>query len=162
VDKVDLEFGALSLSEAESIARWRYSGDWSVYDTPADQFESSAAYMADPRNGFFGVHQRGELIGFCSLGADGRVPGGSYDDSCVDCGAGMRPDLVGRGSGAAFLREAVSFLRSRSDGKPLRATIASWNERALRAAQQVGFEPRSTFTSPAGTEFTVLVLEGTE
>lgn len=58
--------------------------------------------MLNPQNGFAGVYRQTELLGFCSLGKDGQVVGGSYDESCVDVGAGMRPDLVGHGNGAVF------------------------------------------------------------
>jgi ribosomal-protein-alanine N-acetyltransferase len=159
VTELKLEFDRLTVMDAAVIADWRYADEWSTYDIPAVERESSVAYMADPANGYFAVRLRDELVGFCSVGADGQVPGGPYDGSAIDVGAGMRPDLVGRGEGAAFLHEVVAFLRSIHGDAALRATIASWNKRALRAAHAVGFEPRSTFLNPSGNEFTMLILE---
>lgn len=159
VTELNLEFDPLTVADAEVIAHWRYADEWSTYDIPAIERESSVAYMTDPANGYFAVRVRDELVGFCSVGADGQVPGGPYDSSAIDFGAGMRPDLVGRGQGAAFLHDVVAFLRSIHGDAALRATIASWNKRALRAAQTIGFEPRATFMNPSGSEFTMLILE---
>jgi hypothetical protein len=38
-------------------------------------------------------------------------------------------------------------------------TIASWNERAVRAAHGVGFRTIATFKTEQGVDFTVLVRE---
>jgi [ribosomal protein S18]-alanine N-acetyltransferase len=152
-------FEPLSPEDARAIARWRYPGRLAAYDIPEDELESSITYMTDRDNGFFGVHRGGQLIGFCSLGADGQVPGGMYDEAAVDVGAGMRPDLIGKGDGGSFLRDVMEFAMSVAGNHSLRATIASWNDQALRVARAVGFEPRGSFTSSNGSSYTILVLE---
>ncbi len=154
-----LKFHEPTAADAASIADWRYPDEWSLYDIPTAERESSIEYITDRANGFYAVHLGDQLIGFCSVGADGQIPGGPYDNSALDVGAGMRPDLIGQGGGAAFLHEVVAFLRSIHGDAALRATIASWNKRALRAAQAVGFEPRTTFTSREGVEYAVLIVE---
>jgi len=103
------------------------------------------------------VRRTGEFIGFCSFGEDGRVPGFDYDDSAVDVGAGMRPDLTGRGDGARFLTAILAFARDDLGCTNLRATIAAWNERALRAARAAGFEEQTRFETPDGRRFVVLL-----
>jgi ribosomal-protein-alanine N-acetyltransferase len=115
--------------------------------------------MLDPRNGFHGVHGSDGLVGFCSFGSDGRVPGGPYADDALDVGAGMDPALVGVGHGRAFLGAVVHYAKSNLNAGRLRATIASWNERALRASRSVGFRPISTFATKQGIDFTVLIRE---
>lgn len=152
-----LRFEPMSGIDAELVVHWRYEGELGAYDIPLAEADESVGYMTDPANGYFSVRRDDELIGFCSIGRDGQVPGGPYDDSAVDVGAGMRPDLVAKGDGAEFLREVMTFLRSASE-KPLRASIASWNQRALAAAQGAGFKSKQTFTSTSGIEYTVLLL----
>jgi len=154
-----LQIRPMTVADAEAVCRWRYEGELASYDIPPAEFVESVECMTDPGNGFFAVRRGNELIGFCSMGADGQVPGGPYDDSAVDVGAGMRPDIVGKRVGSQFLREVVTFLRSMAGDAPLRATIASWNGRALAAAQAAGFHSRQTFESPSGTQYTVLSLE---
>lgn len=159
-DLHSLAFRPLSRQEAESIATWRHSGQHAMYDIPHEARDTTISEMVDPANGFLGAFHEEILVGFCSLGSDGRVLGFAYDDSAADIGAGVRPDLIGQGGGVAFLTQAVQAISSRSGARDLRATIASWNVRALEAAKGVGFEEAATFVSSAGVDFTVLVRQG--
>jgi len=109
---MSLSFHALSQDDAKSIVQWHYDGPYSVYDTKVDQREVVSDDMLDSKKGFFGVYRDDELIGFFSLGSDGQVCGGTYDASAVDLGAGMRPDLVGHGNGAFFLKQVVHSAES--------------------------------------------------
>jgi RimJ/RimL family protein N-acetyltransferase len=154
---VNLTVRQLSHPDAESIVLWKYEGEYSVYNADHSQLTLSTDYILDPKNGFFGVYHDAELIGFCSVSQDGRVPGGSYDDSAVDLGAGMRPDLTGRGGGLQFLSAITDFAKSTAGQLGLRATIATWNQRAIRTAQRVGFSCHSRFAHPDGREFLILV-----
>lgn len=147
----------LSAADAEAISRWRYTGPHAVYDEPEGGEAGSARYKLDPANGFHAVVGPEGLVGFCSFGQDARVPGGMYDDDALDIGAGMDPALVGQGHGRAFLGAIVAHATTELQAGKLRATIACWNERALRAARSVGFEPVSTFRSQQGVEFTILL-----
>jgi [ribosomal protein S18]-alanine N-acetyltransferase len=151
-----LEVGLLSVAEAERIASWRYSGPYAVYDTPEERRADSVRYMLDPSNGFYAVRAAAELVGFCSFGVDVRVPGGSYDDGALDMGAGMDPGRIGQQLGCAFLGAAVDHGASQLNATTLRATIASWNHRALRAVHSVGFTPAAAFCTPRAIEFTIL------
>jgi ribosomal-protein-alanine N-acetyltransferase len=155
-----VKFRQLSALEAEAIIRWRYTDEYSVYDISDASMESSVKYMIDPGNRFFGAYEDEELVGFCSIGTDGQVPGGLYDRSAMDIGAGMRPDLVGKHGGGRFLRSVIEFVESETGGGNLRATIASWNERALRAVRAVGFIPQNTFIGSDGKQFTIVVRAG--
>jgi RimJ/RimL family protein N-acetyltransferase len=151
-----IKFRPLTREDAEQIAGWRYQGEYSLYDIPEEQRAAAIDYMTDPSSGYFGAHDDGALMAFVSMGPDGRVPGWSYDESALDVGAGVRPDLTGQGRGTSFLRRALAFAESRAGGVPLRATIASWNERALKATERNGFARVGSFVNPAGMSFTVL------
>ena len=107
-----MKFQKLSTLDAQTIAEWRYADEYSVYDIFDVAIESSVKYMIDPDSRFFGAYEDGKLVGFCSIGTDGQVRGGIYDESAVDIGAGMRPDLVGRHRGSLFLRSVVDFVES--------------------------------------------------
>lgn len=152
-----LTFQPLSRENAKAIVSRQYAGEYSTYNTPASERKSKTEYLLDPRNRFFAACRDAELEGFCSIGPDGQVGGGSYDESAVDLGAGMRPDLVGQGNGVSFLRAVLTFVESESGRLDLRATIASSNERALRAVRASGFADESTFTDHAGRQFTIML-----
>ena len=132
------------------MTAWQYAGEYSLYDPTGD----AALRPGDSRA--HSLFEDGELVGFCTFGDDGRVPGYDYDDSAVDVGAGRRPDRTGQGSGGDFLRAVVTFARTELGLSDLRATIAAWNLRALAAARAAGFENGPTFTAPDGHSFQVL------
>ena len=116
------------------------------------------ATTLDPANGFFAVLSGGELIGFRSFGPDGRVPGGAYDDSALDTGGGLRPELTGRGLGRSVIAAGLEFGRQRFAPDAFRVTVASFNTRALRVVTSLGFQRASSFTATAGERrFEILV-----
>lgn len=151
---LDLNVETILAADAEVISRWRYPGHYALYDGPL-----APEYLLDLRNGFRAVRGLAGLVGFCSFGVDGRVPGGNYEDDALDVGAGMDPALVGNGYGRAFLGAIVEYATRELNAVQLRATIASWNERALRAARSVGFRTISTFQTDQGSEFTIVLRE---
>lgn len=155
-----LTFSPLTEAEAREIARWQYKGPWDFYNAPPD--EGGHLAMMDPAYHYHAIRNAsGELIGYCCFGLDARVSGFDYDDDeALDVGAGLRPDLTGQGYGAAFLTAILEFGRRHFATRGFRATIASWNERALRMAARAGFQRGPRFVSPAGVEFTVLLHHG--
>ena len=84
---------ALSDSDREAIATWRYPGELAIYDPRGAAAELCAPDHVAPASA------DGTLLGYGSFGPEGQVPGGRYDASAIDLGMGLRPDLVGRGLG---------------------------------------------------------------
>lgn len=99
-----------------------------------------------------------ELIGYRCFGADGRVPGGSYDDSALDTAGGLRPSLTGRGLGRRAIQVGLDYGRERYRPRAFRVTVASFNERALRVVRSLGFAPTTRFTATTnGRSYQILV-----
>jgi [ribosomal protein S18]-alanine N-acetyltransferase len=120
--------------EGAAIGTWRYPAPYDIYnddhgttDDPAAATEALAIVEDD------------ELVGFCSFGADARVPGGTYRDGPVDLGIGMRPDLTGRGRGQHYLAAVIDHAQRALGAPTLRATVAEVNARALRLCERAGF-----------------------
>ncbi|HET6627532.1 MAG TPA: GNAT family protein [Nocardioidaceae bacterium] len=111
-----------------------------------------------PELGFHAVLGADELIGFRSFGADGRVPGWAYEDSALDTGGGLRPELVGNGLGRQVISAGLDFGRSQFKPPAFRVTVASFNARALRTVRSLGFERVARFVSTNDwRDFEVLV-----
>jgi ribosomal-protein-alanine N-acetyltransferase len=130
---------------------------------PAYDFTGAdPAYFTDPANGFHAlVDETGTLLGFRSFGPDGRVPGGSYDDSALDTGGGLRPDLTGLGTGLGRQAIATGLAYGREHLHPaaFRVTVAAFNARARHVVESLGFEHAATFNATTdGTEYDVLIL----
>lgn len=125
-----------SAADSEAVSRWRYADRWSVYDQRADD---------PPTSGRRAVVSAadGRLIGFYCLGDDARVPGLVADESVVDLGVGMAPEIVGRGHGEEFALIVLDDVRRRFPGASVRAVIQTWNTRSLTLARRLGFTESS-------------------
>jgi len=139
---------------AADIVTWRYPPPYDCYDmTGADP-----AFLTDPASGFFALVDGPRLIGFRSFGSDGQVPGGVYDESALDTGGGLRPELTGKGLGREAIQTGLAFGRARFSPPAFRVTIATFNLRAQRVVAALGFQKISSFqASTDGRSYEILV-----
>ena len=144
----------LTRAHAEDMCTWRYPAPYDVYDlTDADPDE-----LMDPALGFHALVAADRLVGFRSFGADGQVPGWAYDDAALDTGGGLRPELVGRGLGRQAIAAGLAYGRERIAPPAFRVTVATFNTRALRTVESLGFERVGRFAAATtGDGFEVLV-----
>ena len=143
----------MTLEHAAAICTWRYPEPYDCYDLDVQPSELLRRDL-----GFHAVLQGARLIGFRSFGPDGRVPGWEYDDSALDTGGGLRPDLTGRGMGRRVIAAGLAFGRSRYAPPAFRITVAAFNVRALRVVESLGFERIGEFDGALdGRRFVVLV-----
>jgi RimJ/RimL family protein N-acetyltransferase len=106
--------------------------------------------------------ESGELVGYFCVGEHARVPGGRYDAAAVDLGFGLRPDLAGSGCGASWARAVLAFVKEQQATPRVRATIATWNKRALSVAARIGFRQVGSFGGfrrGAAGHYVVLVVD---
>ena len=151
---MELRLVPLQPAHAAAICTWRYPAPYDCYDLTGADAEEIAA----PSAGFFAVLHEAELIGFRSFGPDGRVPGWAYDDAALDTGGALRPDLTGQGLGRTVITAGLAFGRERFDPPAFRVTVASFNVRALRVVESLGFERIGRFDAARdGRSFEVLV-----
>jgi len=145
---------AMTPDYAADLVTWRYPAPYDCYDVAGVE----PGYFLDPSNAFFALVSGAELIGFRSFGADGRVPGGTYDGSALDTGGGLRPSLTGQGLGRPAIATGLEFGRQRYAPKAFRVTVASFNTRALHVVTSLGFRSVSSFAATAdGRHFAILV-----
>jgi ribosomal-protein-alanine N-acetyltransferase len=144
----------LTLELAVEVCTWRYPAPYDCYDMTG----SDALELADPEGGFYGVLDGSDLVAFRSFGVDGQVPGWDYDDSALDTGGGLKPSLVGRGWGRDVVAAGLAFGRARFAPPAFRVTVASFNARALRTVESLGFVRTGRFNATRdGRPFEVLV-----
>lgn len=154
IDPGTIRVARLTREHAEDIATWRYDPPYDVYDMDGADPDD----LLDPAGGFHAVLAGEVLIGFRSFGPDGRVPGGSYDDSALDTGGGLRPSLTGQGLGRAAISAGLAFGRASFAPVAFRVTVASFNGRALRTVESLGFRHVASFEAARdGRPFDVLV-----
>jgi [ribosomal protein S18]-alanine N-acetyltransferase len=139
---------------AADITSWRYPPPYDCYDLT----DLDPAVLTDPASGFFALVDDSALIGFRSFGADGQVPGGSYDSSALDTGGGLRPDLTGQGLGRLAISTGLAFGRDRFAPAAFRVTVAEFNIRALRVLAALGFTETTRFLATTnGASYKILV-----
>ena len=138
-------FSPIEESDARKIIGWRYQPPYHIYNLQ-DSAES-IQYVLDPNYNYHAMwDESAGLVGFCSFGEDGQVPGGDYSADALDIGMGIHPDLTGQGLGASFVEAVLEFALRKYQPNAFRVTIAAFNQRAQRVWQANGFESIQRFT----------------
>ena len=131
-------------------------------------------YLLDKKNAFFALlNLQRQLEGYCSFGSDGQVLGGCYSTQALDIGMGIKPDLVGRGRGKLYAQAVARYGINLYLVEQLRVTVAqfkrdlrklgkpqpasSFNKRAQRVWQQLGFEQVEKFVK-VGTKEEFVIM----
>jgi RimJ/RimL family protein N-acetyltransferase len=113
------------------VLAWHYEPPRDFYDFASDP--ADAAAMRDPA---WAAHRRavvdesGGLEAFWYFDWHGDV---------VEVGIGLRPDLTGQGLGESFLRAQLAYASAHWQPATFRLFAASWNERAIRLYERLGF-----------------------
>ena len=124
------------LTDAEKleICSWKYSGDYAVYDLPPYEV------MREKQIGFFNHERELNYRAFC----DGDCLVGfvniKAEETEVFIGIGVKPELCSKGYGQCILRETYAISKELYPEKSLYLEVRTWNERAIRCYQKVGFE----------------------
>src|SRR5580765_2354470 len=153
-------FSKMTEPDAREILAWRYEEPYDFYDPSGDDLEKDVQTLIEPTNLYLAVRDgHGGLIAYYCFGGEAQVPGGEYAENALDIGGCARPDLLGSGLGEMFVRVAMDFGNMFFHPEKYRATIASFNTRALHMCEKAGFVWTQQFTREDGTEFVVLVKE---
>lgn len=151
------DFQPISIGDAEEIVGWRHPEPYHLYDV------EDATHLLNPAFHYY-VSRFGQRVSaFLCYGEDARVRGFDYDDSYVDVGWGLRPDLTDQGLGKCLISQVMGFMHSRTERKRLRATVMAFNERCQKACRSAGFICSTRFVRPSdGRRFVVMTEKETE
>jgi ribosomal-protein-alanine N-acetyltransferase len=136
-----MKIRALTETDAEAVATWRYPGRYQTYDV---------SEVVTPEHGFWAVEHEATLVGYCCFGHEARVPGVVEEAGILDVGYGMRPDLMGQGLGRDFVGAILDFAVRRFSPSRLRLLILDWNDRSRKVADALGFESDGVLRSTEG------------
>ena len=135
---VRFEFTKMTDEEAQEIAGWRYDPPYDFYDWVSDP-EDLAEFLDPHRRGddyFAAFDEKGALVGSFQFKRDGKV---------VGVGLRLRPDLTGKGLGHGFLLAGLEFARRCFSPGLFRLSVATFNERAIKVYEGVGFVQRRIY-----------------
>lgn len=133
-------FHKMRQEDAQQIACWHYPSPYNFYDW--DQDPDDLAELLDPQSwqeSYYAVlNEENDLAGFFVFKPD---PSGHT----VEVGLGLRPDLTGKGLGRAFVNAGLLFGQEHFSVEMWSLSVATFNTRAIRLYEQVGFTPLNTF-----------------
>jgi [ribosomal protein S18]-alanine N-acetyltransferase len=155
---MQLKLQALSQTRAREIVKWCYESPYDFYNIPPERTEQAVKNLLEPSNHCFEILDASNIfLGYCSFGPDGQVPGGDYNEPALDVGMAIDPARTGQGNGHAIAKAVLEFAQHRFSPARFRVTIATFNHRAIRVWQGLGFEPINSFVHPvSGVEFVIL------
>lgn len=127
--------------EAVEISNWKYLVPYDVYShnggkKMVHELMDSEYYVV--------LCNSGGIIGFYCFQEPARVPCRAsrqyyVDESHIDVGLGLRPDLCGAGHGYLFLNAALDFAKGKYRQSGFRLTVISLNLRAITVYARSGF-----------------------
>lgn len=147
----------MTAAYADQILLWSYEPPYDFYNS--DQDEESRRELLE--NSYYAIlDEEGQLFGFCCTGPSAQVPAGvplgAYGEEFLDFGLGMKPELTGKGLGKEFLSFVLASIAELHGHKPLRLTVAAFNQRAIRLYTGLGFTEVTSFDN-RGTSFITMV-----
>ncbi|MCL2839130.1 MAG: GNAT family N-acetyltransferase [Defluviitaleaceae bacterium] len=129
---------------ARLISTWAYDDMYAVYNHDDGFIDECMDGMH-----FAFTNRDGMLLGYFCFGKEARIPTieeNAYDDNFLDIGLHMHPDLIGKKRGSLFLNICLDYARKNFNTNYFRATIASFNERAINLCLKSGFYSQKIVT----------------
>lgn len=139
----------LNEEDARAICSWCYEGEYTIYNMNSADIPD----MLDMRSPHYTVRdEHGELVGFYGLGTSALVqdvgePALYGEDGSIAIGLGMRPDLTSHGLGHDFIMAGLDFARTAFAPTYFRLFVLTFNKRAIRAYEKVGFQCKRVFVT---------------
>ncbi|WP_352418090.1 GNAT family protein [Proteiniborus sp.] len=126
--------------EVKEICTWKYDDIYSFYNLDESSYEG---FLNGSYYSVYDEHKN--LVGFCCFGQSATVPNGklvgAYDEAgFIDIGLGMMPVLCGKGLGDEFLKKCMEFVEEKNNISKFRLTVATFNKRAMKVYEKLGFK----------------------
>ena len=135
------EIVAMTREDALVISHWQYEGEYEMYN-----FEETQELLNELTDGsyFACYHQENGLVGYFCFGNSARIPLSDeeqsvYQKQLLDIGWGIDPQLCGQGKVMEFMKAGLTFARQQFHADGFRLTVASFNQRAIKLYQKIGF-----------------------
>lgn len=126
-------FSPMDIVTARTIAdEWKYEPPYDFYDATADREDYEE--FVDPGSWpeiFYAARSEGKLSGFFSM---------TRSQDGFELGLGMRPDLVGQGTGIDFVSACLDYAHQNCGViRSVFLNVAAFNVRAIRVYERLGF-----------------------
>ena len=156
-----LQFVPFERVHAAAMLSWKYASPYEIYNAPEPWSEETVAQLLQPDLHYVAVlDERDEMIAFRCFGSDAQVLGGDYREEALDLGGGIRPDLTGQGLGKHVISAAMRYAVERFHSPLFRTTVATFNARARKTCERLGYRVVSSFARPTdGLQFAIMLQD---
>jgi ribosomal-protein-alanine N-acetyltransferase len=143
---------------AYTIANWHYEDIYAFYDLSQDVEDQQEFLDSNNWEGHYYavVNNAQELIGYFSF---------EFQEEAIIVGLGLKPSYTGKELGTAFVTAGLGFAIQHFHPKKFCLEVATFNERAIRVYEKVGFILDHLFmnrTNGGDYEFAYMVYEISE
>ena len=155
---MEIHISEMTIEYALLVSRWTYDDIYSLYN-------HSEEFVTNCMDGmhFAFINSNRELLGYLCYGKEARIPTVEedvYEDNYLDIGLHIRPDLTGKKLGSSFLSACLKYAQETFDANHYRATIASFNKRAINLCVRSDFYIVQTVTHLiTGSKFTIVKMD---
>ncbi len=126
-----LEFHKITEEEKEIIGKWKYEGEYALYDSiPYEEQKKIGKGFGNPINQYHVFYDGDKLIGFTNL---------IDEETEIFFGIGVAPDCCGQGYGQKMTTRTIELAHELFPGKPLYLEVRTWNKRAVACYEKAGF-----------------------
>ncbi|GAA0596608.1 GNAT family protein [Virgibacillus siamensis] len=156
---MNLTIRSMNEDLAKQILSWKYESPYDFYNN-----EVNNEGIKERLDGSYQVllDEKGKVFGFLCTGETARIPIGNkygvYNENFVDIGLGMNPNYAGNGYGYDFCSFIINYIRENNKGIPMRLSVATFNKRAIRLYEKLGFEEGDKFA--AGSVDFITMIKG--
>ncbi|RSK27678.1 N-acetyltransferase [Bacillus sp. HMF5848] len=147
---MNMTFRKPTKEDAEFIATWKYEGDYSFYNNDKTEAKLQWAqniYKED--NTFVICDECDNVLGNCSF---------ELEDNEYILGVQMNPSFTGQGSGTEFVSHILQFGKETFNYESITLFVATFNKRAIRIYDKLGFKTTDSFIANANNEITEFVV----
>ena len=129
----------MSRRYASEISGWIYPAEYAVYS-----FQKDSDTVNELLNGeyFACIDAKEKLTGYFCFGRSAQIPtmeSNVYSADRLDIGLGLKPELCGKGLGAAFMVSGMAYATEHLAAAGFRLTVACFNKRAVNVYAKLGF-----------------------
>ncbi len=140
---MELDFKKVCMNDdiVKQISLWKYEDDYVSYNLPSYEEMKEHNYgMVNPEksNNYICYIIDEEVIAYTNMK--------EMVNNKIFFGIGLRPDFCGKGIGNIILLDSLKEIKKRYPNFIIFLEVRSWNKRAIRAYEKVGFNVTNNIT----------------
>lgn len=127
---------------ARQITEWNYEGEYSDYNLPSYEECKNKKYgitREDRWNNYIVYTINNEVVFYSNMK--------EMDNNKLYIGVGLKPEYCGKGLGNFFLNDSINEMKKIYPEKTLFLEVRSWNKRAIKSYEKLGFKITNTVIS---------------